>query len=156
MTCVRAALCVCVVLVRGAPSSAEVSQEMRHDQRVQQKAARPATQSGEALEPMRIGGEVSAPKPVSRLNIRWPDNLTECYQLGVAVFEGVVDKYGVVHKVKLIKGPDNEYTRAAREAIMQQTFEPARYRGKPVDVTYHVSINHVPVKKVKGPCQMRN
>lgn len=46
----------------------------------------------------------------------------------------------------------NEFTQAAREAIEQQQFAPAIYRGRPVDVIYHVSINHVPIKKVKGPC----
>jgi hypothetical protein len=35
---------------------------------------------------------------------------------------------------------------------MQQKFEPALYRGKPVDVIFHVSITDVPVKRVKGPC----
>ena len=58
----------------------------------------------------------------------------------------------LLRDVKLIKGPDNEFTRAAREAIARQKFEPALHRGKPVDVIYYVSINHVPVKKVKGPC----
>ena len=53
---------------------------------------------------------------------------------------------------KLIKGPANDFTRAAHEEMTQQKFEPARYRGKPVDVIYHVTINHVPVKRVKGPC----
>ena len=31
-------------------------------------------------------------------------------------------------------------------------FDLTMYRGRPVDVTYHVTINHVPIQKVKGPC----
>lgn len=112
----------------------------------------PAAQAGLPEKPMRVGGEVSAPEPRSALNIKWRDDPAQCYQLGVTVYEGVVDRSGSVHQISLIKGPDNELTRAAREAISQQKFEPAMYRGKPVDVTCHVSVNHVPLRKVKGPC----
>ena len=117
--------------------------------------AEPSTRTAQASlpeKPMRVGGEVSAPKPRSALNIKWRDDPAQCYQLGVAVFEGAVDRSGSAHQITLIKGPDNEFTRAAREAISQQKFEPAMYHGKPVDVTYHVSVNHVPLRKVKGPC----
>ena len=106
----------------------------------------------EPSKPMRVGGDVSAPKLISRWRTPWPRDPNGCYQLGVAVFEGVVDRNGKWRDLKLIKGPDNEFTRATREEMAQQKFEPAIYRGKPVDVMLHVSINHVPVKKVKGPC----
>jgi hypothetical protein len=113
--------------------------------------ARPATPP-EPVEPMRIGGAVSPPKPKSRLDIRWPGDPSDCYELGAAVFEYVVDSTGRAQKVRLIKGVENEHTQAARDAIARQQFEPATFRGKPVDVIYHVSINHVPLKTVKGPC----
>lgn len=112
----------------------------------------PASEPREPPEPMKVGGEVSAPKALSPLRIRWPGDRTQCYQLGVAVFAGVIDRHGVARDLKLIKGPDNRYTRAARDAVAGQKFEPAMYRGKPVDVTYHVTVNHVPIKRAKGPC----
>jgi TonB family protein len=143
---------LCMVLVWSPPSGAEIPKEIQDNREAQPKVARAAAQRSEPVEPMRIGGEVSAPKLVSRPKIRWSDDPTQCYQLGVAVFEGVVDKNGSVKELRLIKGPDNEFTRAAREAMAQRKFEPAIYRGQPVDVTYHVTINHVPIKKVKGPC----
>lgn len=101
---------------------------------------------------MKVGGKVSAPKPITRWKRPWPDDPSQCYELGVVVLEGVVDKSGNVRGLKLIKGPNTELTRAARDAIAQQKFEPAIYRGKPVDVIYSVAINHMPLKKVKGPC----
>ena len=52
---------------------------------------------------MKVGGEVSAPKPKSVPNVKWPTNSTQCYELGVAVFEGVVDRNGNAQEVKLIK-----------------------------------------------------
>lgn len=110
------------------------------------------SEPNEPVKPMKVGGEVSPPKPATRLNIRWPANPTQCYELGVVLFEGVVDKSGTLRDLRLIKGPDNEFARAARSAIEQQKFTPAMYRGKPVDVMYHVSINHFPMKKVQGPC----
>ena len=118
----------------------------------QREAPRPPAKPTERPTPMRVGGEVSAPKLISRPKHPWPNDPTQCYQLGVAVFEGVVDRNGDVTELRLIKGPDNEFTRAAREAMARQKFDPALYRGKPVDVIYHATINHVPIKKVKGPC----
>ena len=122
-----------------------------------QQHARPepetrTAQTSEPEKPMKGGGEVSAPRAKSALNIEWHTDPTQCYQLGVAAFEVTLDKNGSVHQIWLVNGADNEFTRAAREAISQQTFEPAMYRGKPVAVSYHVSVNHVPLRKVKGPC----
>jgi hypothetical protein len=148
----RIAACLCVVLACSGPHQSDVPTELSAGQQGQPKAPGRAAQPAEPLKPMTIGGEVSAPKPKSVLDVKWPTNSTQCYQLGVAIFEGVIDRNGNAQEVRLIKGPDNEFTQAAHEAIAQQKFEPAIYRGKPVDVTYHVSINHVPVKKVKGPC----
>jgi hypothetical protein len=141
-----------VVLSLARLASADALHELKNAPQAKPKATTPVAKPSEAVKPMKVGGEVSAPKPITRLNIRWPDNPTQCYQLGVAVFQGVVDRNGTVHDVKLLKGPDNEFTKAAREAIEHQKWQPAIYRGRPVDVTYHVSVNHVPVKKVKGPC----
>jgi hypothetical protein len=141
-----------VVLACGRPPGADVPDTLKDEPQAQPKATTSAPPPSEQLKPMKVGGEVSAPKPTTRLNIRWPGDPTQCYQLGFAVFEYVIDSTGMVRDVKLIKGVDNEYTKAARAAIEHQKFEPAIYRGKPVDVTSHVSVNHVPVKKVKGPC----
>lgn len=146
------AMFLCLVLACNRSSSPDEPKARKDEQHAQPEATKRTAQPSEPVKPMKIGGEVSAPTPTSRLNIRWPGDPTQCYQLGVAVFEGVVDSNGIVHHIKLVKGPDNEFTRAAREAIAQQKFEPAMYRGKPVDVTYHVSVNHVPLKRVKGPC----
>jgi len=146
------ALLLCLVLACNRPPSPDEPNRQKDVQHAQPEAAKRPAQPSEPVKPMKIGGEVSAPTPRSRLNIRWPGDPTDCYELGIAVFEGVVDRNGSVRDVKLVKGPDNEFTRAAREAIAQQKFEPAMYRGKPVDVTDHVSVNHVPLKRVKGPC----
>jgi len=141
-----------MALACGGQPAANVPAGTSHSPETQEKATKHVAPRTERVTPMKIGGEVSAPKPLSRVNIRPPDDAAHCYQLGIALFEGVIDRTGSVREIKLIKGPDNEYTQAAREALAQQKFEPALYRGKPVDVTYHVSINHVPMKQVKGPC----
>jgi len=141
-----------VVLARSPAPAADMPKKMQDHPNAQPKATKPAMDPSEPLRPMRVGGEVSAPKLVWRPKRRWPDNPTQCYQLGVAAFEGVVDRKGSVRELRLVKGPDNEFTRALREEMAQQKFEPALYRGKPVDVRYHVTINHIPVKKVKGSC----
>jgi hypothetical protein len=153
ITRVRAVVLLCMALACGRPPDSEVSnKEATKKPNVQPEAAQPATQPTELSKPMKVGGDVSAPKAISRWRTPWPHDPNQCYQLGFAVFEGVVDRNGNVRELKLIKGPDNEFTRSAREALSQQKFEPAVYRGKPVDVIHHVSISHVPVKKVKARC----
>ena len=153
ITRVPVVVLLCMALACSRPPDSEVSnKEAPKKPTVQPEAAQPATQPTELSKPMKVGGDVSAPKPISRWRTPWPHDPNQCYQLGVAVFEGVVDRNGNVRELKLIKGPDNEFTRSAREALSQQKFEPAIYRGKPVTVIHHVAINHVPVKSVKGPC----
>jgi TonB-like protein len=150
---VRVVVFFCIALACSRPPGPEVSnKEVSNKPNVQTEAAQPLAQPTEPSKPMKVGGEVSAPKPISRPGPLWPHDPNQCYELGTAIFEGVVDRNGNWRDLKLIKGPDNQFTRAARETIAQRTFEPAIYRGKPVDVVLHVSINHVPVKKVKGPC----
>jgi hypothetical protein len=140
------------VACNNVPGSGVPNNRLDRKPDVRLEPARPATQPTEALAPLRVGGEVSAPRLLSPAKTLFRPDPRQCYQLGVAVFEGVVDKDGNLRGLKLVKGPDNEFTREARGALEQRVFEPARYRGKPVDVVYHVTINHVPVKKVKGPC----
>ena len=144
-----ASLCL-VLACDGSPRRGEVVPQSDPQHARPEPGTR--VQPSEPEKPMKVGGEVSAPKAKSSLNIEWHTDPTQCYQLGVAVFEVVLDKNGSVHQISLVKGADNDFTRAAREAISQQTFEPAMYRGKPVAVSYHVSVNHVPLSKVKGPC----
>jgi hypothetical protein len=71
---IRTATCLCVVLACGGPSQADVPRELREGQQGQPKAAGRAAQPTEPRKPMKIGGEVSAPKPTSGLNIKWPGN----------------------------------------------------------------------------------
>jgi hypothetical protein len=76
----------------------------------------------------------------------------QCYELGIASFEAVVDKQGNVRDVKQIGGPENEFTRPVPTALKQWKFVPAQFHGEPVDVIFNLTMNHVPGKKVKGPC----
>jgi hypothetical protein len=115
--CIRWAMFLCMVLAWSPPSGVGMPKERQDNPKAQPKAPRPAAQPSEPVKPMRVGGEVSAPKLISRPKHWWPNDPTQCYQLGVAAFEGVVDKNGNIKELRLIKGPDNEFSRAAREAI---------------------------------------
>jgi hypothetical protein len=106
-----------------------------------------------ALQPMKVGGEVSAPRVISRV-VPTPAGIDpkQCYELGIASFEAVIDKRGHIQSVKQTAGPQNEFSKASGEALKQWKFEPGKYRGQPVDVIFNFMINHVPQKKVDGPC----
>lgn len=148
--CLVVLLCLAVACSR--PPDAQLMNKSVRPKDDVHLVAQPTAEPIQPSEPMKIGGDVTAPRLISRAKTPWPYDPNQCYQLGVAAFEGVVDKQGNVRELRLIKGPDNEFTRASLEQMTQQKFEPATYRGKPVDVTYHVTINHFPVKRVKGPC----
>jgi hypothetical protein len=102
---------------------------------------------------MRVGGEVTAPRIVSRVEPARPTaDPGQCYEFGIAVFEAVVDKRGNVRGTKQIAGPENEFTKSVLVALKRWTFEPGKCRGEPVDVIFNLVMHHVPGKKVEGPC----
>jgi hypothetical protein len=103
-------------------------------------------------EPMRIGGDVSAPRVISRVEPDLPSYAGQCFEQGIAVFEAIVDEHGTVRDLKLTHGPENEFTRRMMDAVAKWRFEPGTHRGEPVPVIFNVTVNHVPIRKIPGPC----
>ncbi len=60
---------------------------------------------------------------------------------GLVIAELVIDENGVVRDVAIQESPADEFSAAATEALEQWTFEPATKDGKPVAVTYIVTVN---------------
>jgi hypothetical protein len=116
ITRLRVVVFLCIALACSRPPAPEVSnKEVPGKAAAQPSAAQPAAQPTEPSKPMKVGGDVSAPKPTSRWKTPWPQDPHACYQLGIAAFEGVVGSDGNWRELRLIKGADNEFSRAARE-----------------------------------------
>ena len=142
--------CVAIACSR-SPAAGVSKAEVRQAPAVRKETARPVEDPYELSQLMAVGGEVSFPKLISGGMARWPDP-NGCYELGTVTFDAVIDRDGRVRDLKLLKGPADQFTRAAQEAFSQRKYAPAMYRGKPVPVKLTVTINHVPRKKVNGPC----
>ena len=58
----------------------------------------------------------------------------------MVVAELVIDQDGLVRDVSIQESPADELSAAATEALEQWTFEPATMDGKPVAVSYIVTL----------------
>jgi protein TonB len=94
-----------------------------------------------ATGPLRVGGEVLP--PVKRHAP--PPDYTEIARRariqGVVQLEAVIDATGAVTRVRVIKGLPMGLDQAAVDAVREWRFTPATFRGKPVAVLYHLTIN---------------
>ena len=92
-------------------------------------------------EPMAVGGEVTAPILVKKVEPQFPEMVSsEVFWL----FSMVVTKEGHISDLELVKGTAGSYSRAAETAIKQWQFKPATYRGRAVDVKYNLSVRMHP------------
>ena len=84
-------------------------------------------------EVFRVGGEVTAPVVVSRVEPKYTETARRARIQGVVIVEAVVDWEGYVSEVRVLKGLPMGLDAAAKFAVLQWRFEPATRRGKPVD-----------------------
>ena len=84
-------------------------------------------------EPVRVGGNVKAPKPIHIEEPRYPSTAKRAGVEGVVVVEATVTADGTVEKVKIISGPPL-LVEAAAEAVSHWLYEPTYLNGKAVPV----------------------
>ena len=89
-------------------------------------------------EPVRVGGNVTPPVVIRRVEPKFPEARRTSSFL---TFEVVITKSGDVKNVRSLKSPDDAQTRAVIDALRQWKFSPGRLRGEPVDVIYNFSVN---------------
>ncbi|HEX3530123.1 MAG TPA: energy transducer TonB [Thermoanaerobaculia bacterium] len=88
-------------------------------------------------KPMKVGGEVKRPKPVST-----PAPANPGKAQGRAFIECVIDEHGLVTEEKVVKSSGNQnLDRSAVDAVKTWTFLPATLKGKPVTVSYVVTVD---------------
>ena len=88
-------------------------------------------------QPMKVGGEVKRPKPVST-----PAPANPGKAQGRVFIECVIDEHGRVTEEKVVKSSgDQNLDRSAVNAVKTWTFLPATLKGKPVTVSYMVTVD---------------
>lgn len=89
---------------------------------------------------MRVGGEVTAPVVIRRVDI----DFDECTKRKVAIpfmlLEAVIDERGHVRNARFLKPVPACADNAVMRAISNWEFRAGTYRGKPVSVIYNLTI----------------
>ena len=62
---------------------------------------------------------------------------------GTVFLEGIIDTNGFMKGLQVMQPADNEFGRAALEAVNDWQFEPTRLHGVPVDTSIHVTVRFV-------------
>jgi TonB family protein len=99
-----------------------------------------ASRSEEAPDVHRIGGGVSAPVPISRVQPKFPAGIPPETQEARVMLKIVIGTEGEVAEVEPLDG-DPAFFEAAIEAVKQWKFQPGMKEGKPVKVRANVEIN---------------
>ncbi|HEX9638993.1 MAG TPA: TonB family protein [Acidobacteriota bacterium] len=92
-------------------------------------------------EPLRIGGNVSSPEVISRMQPEYPALARAARVQGVVILEAVIRRDGSVGDIKVLRGLRLGCTEAAVEALRQWRFKPGMQNGIPVDVYMTLTVN---------------
>ena len=99
----------------------------------------PMVQTGSKYQ--RVGGDVKAPKVLSRVNPVYPAAAKAEGIYGIVIVEAGINESGVVEDVRVLKPLPGGLDQAAVDAIKQWRFEPGTVDGRPVPVLFNLTIN---------------
>jgi len=94
-----------------------------------------------ADEPLRVGGGVSRPEIIDRVQPQYTEVARKARLQGTVIVEAIIDEQGRVQNVKVLKGLPMGLDKAAVEAVQKWRFKPAMFQGKPVKVYYSLTVN---------------
>ena len=89
--------------------------------------------------PVRIGGQVSAPALVKRVEPVYPAIAQAAAIDGVVILDAIVDEHGRVQSLKVLRGHPL-LAKAAMEAVQQWEYEPLKLNGAPTPFELSVSL----------------
>jgi TonB family protein len=88
-----------------------------------------------------IGGGVSAPTVVYRVEPEYSEEARKARYQGTVVLEAVVKRDGKVDVLRLVRSLGFGLDQNAIQALKQWRFRPATENGMPVDVTVNIEVN---------------
>ncbi|MCC7176802.1 MAG: TonB family protein [Acidobacteria bacterium] len=100
-----------------------------------------APQPGGVVEPLRVGGNIRAPKKLKHVGPEYPQAMRELGLEGVVPMEALIGKDGTVSSVRLLSAQVHpDFARAAEDAVRQWLFSPTLLNGEAVEVRMTVSV----------------
>jgi len=103
------------------------------------EAPPPAPPPPVSHDPVRIGGQVSAPALVKRVEPVYPAIAQLAAIDGIVILDAIVDEHGRVQSLKVLRGHPL-LAKAATEAVEQWEYEPLKLNGTPTSFELTVSL----------------
>lgn len=91
--------------------------------------------------PVRVGGQVTAPALVHRVEPTYPDIARKAQMGGVVILEAVVDTEGWVESVKVLRSRNPLLDQAAIDALKQWRYRPLVLNGIPTPFVLTVTFS---------------
>jgi TonB family protein len=101
----------------------------------------PGTAPAAGPVPVRVGGNIRAPRKLHDVHPVFPASMREAGREGVVPIEALIGRDGLVHSARVVSAhvhPD--FAEAALEAVRQWRFSPTLLNGAPVEVVMTVSV----------------
>ena len=107
---------------------------------------RPSTSFPRFSEPLRVGGDVTAPVELRRVLPNFHDRCASFQFEGDFIVEAIINSSGRVSGLRVLRPavivpPCPEAEAVVRKALAQWQFKPATFRGQPVDVYLTISVS---------------
>lgn len=91
-------------------------------------------------KPVRLGGEISAPKLAYRVEPEYPQLAVAAQMEGTVILEATVDETGAVQDAKVLRSR-GILDAAALEAVQQWRYEPLMLNGRPTPFVLTVTVS---------------
>jgi protein TonB len=101
--------------------------------------ARPPLPTGKPNAPIRVGGRVKPPKPISQVQPVYPLLAKQAHIQGQVQIDAILDAQGNVIDMKAVSGPPLLY-QAALDALKTWKYEPTYLNDQPIAVEMIVTI----------------
>lgn len=89
----------------------------------------------------QIGGGVSAPRLVYKVEAEFSEEARKAKFMGVVTVNIVIDENGKPRNVRVVRGVGMGLDQKAIEAVQQYKFKPAMEKGKPVAVAMNIEVD---------------
>lgn len=109
--------------------------------RSSRSSAAQAGAAGDRAAPIRVGGNIRAPKKVKDVKPVFPESMREAGLTGVVPLEAVIGVDGTVSSVRVLSAQIHpDFALAAADAVRRWQFTPTLLNGKPVPVVMTVTV----------------
>lgn len=101
----------------------------------------PGKGGGTGVGVFRVGGGISAPAVLSRIEPTYSEEARRARYQGSVILSAIVRKDGTVQILKVLRGLGLGLDENAIEALKQWRFRPGTRAGEPVDVALNIEVN---------------